>query len=57
MSPMRAMPPATVQKITGATAILMSLTKASPSGFSEAPNVGQSAPTNRPSATPRSTWT
>ena len=38
------MPPATVQKITGAITILISLMKPSPSGFSAAPTSGHSAP-------------
>ena len=56
MSLMWAMPSATVQKITGAITILISLMKASPSGFSAAPISGHSAPTSTPSAMPISTW-
>ena len=57
MSLMWAMPPATVQKITGAMTSFTSLMKASPRGFSEAPNSGHRAPTRTPRATPISTWT
>ncbi len=45
---MWAMPIATVQKITGAMIILISLMKASPSGFSASPVSGKAIPTMMP---------
>jgi hypothetical protein len=57
MSPMPAMPATTVQKITGATIMRISLMKPSPSGFSAAPVSGARAPSVAPMAMPTSTWT
>ena len=53
---MPAMPVTTVRKMTGVMIILTSLTKPSPSGFSEAPTAGHSQPTSTPRATATSTW-
>jgi len=51
------MPLTMVQNTTGAIIILTSLTKPSPSGFSDAPNSGQKCPTVIPMARPIRTWT
>ena len=55
MSPIVAMPATTVEKITGAMIILISLMKPSPSGFMAAPRSGRRAPSNTPAAMPTST--
>ena len=54
---MRAMPTATVRKITGAMTIFTSLMKPSPSGFIAAPASGQKYPRATPIAMAISTWT
>ena len=50
MSSMPAMPVTTVQKMTGAMIILISLMKPSPSGFISTASVGQKWPTRMPIA-------
>ena len=49
MLSMPAMPVTTVQKITGAMIILISLTKPSPRGFISAPRSGEKWPSRIPS--------
>ena len=55
MSPIVAMPATTVQKITGAMIIRISLMNPSPSGRISAPNSGRSTPTSTPRTMPAST--
>ena len=55
MSPIVAMPATTVEKITGAMIIRISLMNPSPSGFIAAPNSGRNAPTSTPRTMPVST--
>ena len=57
MSSMPAMPTTTVQKMMGAMIILISLMKASPSGFILAPSSGWKWPSSTPSTIAASTCT
>ncbi len=56
MSSMPATPVTTVQKITGAMIILISLMKPSPSGCIAAPADGASTPRAMPAITAQMTW-
>ena len=49
-------PDTTVVKMMGPISILMSLMKASPNGFSDAPNSGWKCPTAIPTTMATSTW-
>jgi hypothetical protein len=56
MSSTPAIPVTTVQKITGAINILISLMKASPNGFIAAPASGYSVPRSTPNVMATMTW-
>ena len=57
LSPMWAMPATNVEKTSGAMIILISLMKASPSGFILAPSSGWKWPSSTPTVTANRTWT